>query len=176
MRVGLAYCWHKGVWWLLGQGRALSVVRTKANSWTRSCIATSDWPRAIPPFQAAHLHLVMLTSSDWALFINYLLQQALWARRLPNPLSVSSPLNFPSLEADGLIWQLITPSVNKKESFVSPLFWKTPLLFFFVAYPVLLLYFLLLVSFCKKNHVFFLITIIRMVRSDQPALKHNRLF
>lgn len=117
MRVGLVYCWHRGVWWLLGQGRALSVLRTKANSWMRSCIATSDWPRAIPPFRAAHLHLVMLTSSDWSLFINYLLRHALWAQCLPKLLSVSSPLNFPSLEADWLIWQLIAASVNKKESF-----------------------------------------------------------
>lgn len=143
----------------------------------RSCIATSDWPRAIPPFQAAHLHLVMLTSSDWALFINYLLQQALWAWHLPNPLSVSSPLNFSSLEADGFIWQLITPSVNKKESFVSSFVLKDAVAScipcFIVALPVTCH---ILQKTPKTKHVLFLITIIRMVHSDQPVLKRNRLF
>lgn len=70
---------------LLRQGRAHSVLSTTSNCWTRSCIATSDWPS-----RAVHLHLLLLTSTSLDSFVNYLPLCAPWkAKHLLQPCAPS---------------------------------------------------------------------------------------
>lgn len=100
--------------------RASSVLSTILNCWTRSCIATSDWPS-----RNVHLHLLLLTSTSLDSFVNYPLPCAPWkAKHLLQPCAPSRRKQdrVISAQLSPPLWQLITFGVNSLHAL--SLFWK----------------------------------------------------